>query len=89
MSHKNTPFWWIPLLLHLCKDALCLVIDTVRTCGHLPIALDLLFPAHITRLWNLISEGMTYGSGVRNIYPCDSSPLWVIAVFCKPIRIVH
>jgi hypothetical protein len=44
------PFRWLPLLLYLCEDAFRLVVLAVCARGHLAVALDLLLPAHITRL---------------------------------------
>jgi hypothetical protein len=46
----SIPLRWIPLLLHLCENTFCLVIDAVSASRHLSIALNLLFPAHIASL---------------------------------------
>ena len=46
----HIPFWWIPFLFHLCEYAVGLVVDTMRTLGHLAVALDLLLPAHVASL---------------------------------------
>jgi hypothetical protein len=53
----DIPFGRIPLLLNLCEDAFCLVVDAVRALGHLAVALDLLLPAHIAGLQDIISVG--------------------------------
>lgn len=44
------PFGRIALLLNLSEDTFCFVVETVRTCWHLPITLYFLLSAHITRL---------------------------------------
>jgi hypothetical protein len=46
----NLPFGWLAFLLHVCKDALGLVVLTVGTCRHLGIAFDLFLATHIASL---------------------------------------
>lgn len=46
----NSPFWWSALLFHVGKDTFSLVVDAVGACRHLPVALDLLLPAHVAGL---------------------------------------
>jgi hypothetical protein len=47
---SDLPFGRIALLLNLCEDTLGLVVDAMAAFGHLAVALDLLFPAHVTSL---------------------------------------
>lgn len=50
----DLPFGWIPFLFYLCEDTVCLIVDAVRALGHLPVALDLLLPAHVACLmWGI------------------------------------
>ena len=44
------PFGWIPLLLDLCENTFCLIIDAMSASRHLPIAFYLLLPTHIASL---------------------------------------
>lgn len=70
----NLPLRGIPLLLHLCENAFCLVVDAMGARGHLPIAFDLLLPAHIASLAKLSSYLRVEGGGVIPSRSCASWP---------------
>lgn len=46
----DIPFWRIPFFFHLCENTIGLVVDTMRTLGHLAVTFDLLLPAHVASL---------------------------------------
>lgn len=48
----HSPFWRVPLLFDLGKDAFGLIVYAVSASWHLSIALDLLFSTHIAGLWH-------------------------------------
>jgi hypothetical protein len=59
----------------MCKNAFRLIIDTMRTSRHLPIALDLLFPAHIASLPHRQRLMHSLGREVEHRYPRYPSSL--------------
>jgi hypothetical protein len=84
------PFRGVPFLLHLRKYTFCFVVDAVRALGHLPIAFDLLLPAHITGLQLAPSIRVRTCRRVypRGHYPCYPPPLHIAALFCVPRSVV-
>jgi hypothetical protein len=46
----DAPFRRLALLLDLCEDAFCLVVQAMCARGHLAVTLDLLLSAHIAGL---------------------------------------
>ena len=55
---KHSPLGRIPLLLDLGEDTFGLVVDTVCACWQLPVALDLLLPAHVASLFDRYQRGL-------------------------------
>lgn len=81
------PFGRVAFLLHLCKYAFSLVINTVRTCWHLSITVYLLFPAHITSLGPMSMPCLDLCQNV-NTHSCYSPPLRIIALVMAAVLVL-
>ena len=70
------PFGRVSFLFHLCENTFGLVIDAMCTSRHLSVALNLLFPTHITGLHTSAPLSTASRKASRKLpYPSYPPPL--------------